>query len=200
QVQTPLYVWQRNIVGFQILYALVYLVYGILLMADINTGPVFNSQLILMSGMVLYVAYVAYSQPKVLMGFHLESNYLKYKNSGLTNSYSLELKNQLVNLLDEEKIYRENDINLDSLADRLGTTRHSASQIINEHFGQNFFELINSYRIKEAMEILKADTEREKNIIDVAYEVGFNNKVTFNKSFKKINEVTPSQYVKALYS
>ena len=150
--------------------------------------------------MVLYVAYVAYSQPKVLMGFHLESNYLKYKNSGLTNSYSLELKNQLVNLLDEEKIYRENDINLDSLADRLGTTRHSASQIINEHFGQNFFELINSYRIKEAMEILKADTEREKNIIDVAYEVGFNNKVTFNKSFKKINEVTPSQYVKALYS
>ena len=50
------------------------------------------------------------------------------------------------------------------------------------------------------MEILKADTEREKNIIDVAYEVGFNNKVTFNKSFKKINEVTPSQYVKALYS
>ena len=200
QLQTPLYLWQRNIVGFQILYAAVYLFYAILLITDINTGTVFNTQLILMSSMVLYVAYVAYSNPKVLMGFHLESNYLKYKNSGLTSSYSLELKNQLVALLEEEKIYRENDINLDSLANRLGTTRHSASQIINEHFGQNFFELINSYRINEAMEILKNDTDREKNIIDVAYEVGFNNKVTFNKSFKKINEVTPSQYVKALFS
>ena len=200
QVRTPLYLWQRNIVGFQILYALVYLFYAILLLTDINTGLVFNSQLFLMSSMVLYVAYVAYSNPKVLMGFHLESNYLKYKNSGLTSSYSLELKNQLLALLEEDKIYRENDINLDTLADRLGTTRHSASQIINEHFGQNFFELINSFRIREAMVILKSDTAREKNIIDVAYEVGFNNKVTFNKSFKKINEVTPSQYVKALFS
>lgn len=200
QVRTPLYLWQRNIVAFQLLYALVYITYGILLITDFNTGFIFNSQLILMSGMVLYVAYVAYANPKVLMGFHLESSFLKYKNSGLTNSYSLELKNQLVKLLDEDKIYRENDINLDSLAQRLGTTRHSASQIINEHFGQNFFELINSYRINEAMEILKADTDREKNIIDVAYEVGFNNKVTFNKSFKRINEVTPSQYVKTLFS
>ncbi len=200
EVRTPLYIWQRNVVAFQILYCLVYCIYGIVLLNNMRSGVLFNTQLILMSAMVLYVAYVAYANPKVLMGFMLEANFLKYKNSGLTSSYSVELKSQLIALLEEEKVYRENDINLDNLAERLGTTRHSASQIINEHFEQNFFELINSYRIHEAMEILKQDTAREKNIIDVAYEVGFNNKVTFNKSFKKINQVTPSQYLKAHFS
>jgi AraC-like DNA-binding protein len=198
-IKTPLYVWQRNVVIFQGLYALVYCVYAALLLKGIRAGFLFNTQLVLMSSMVLYVAYVAYANPKVLMGFHLEKSFLKYKNSGLTSSYSVELKQQLLSLLEEEKVYRENNINLDNLAERLGTTRHSTSQIINEHFGVNFFELINNYRIKEAMVILKNDTSREKNIIDVAYEVGFNNKVTFNKSFKKINEVTPSQYLKTLY-
>ncbi|MEP2935381.1 MAG: helix-turn-helix domain-containing protein [Gilvibacter sp.] len=199
-IKTPLYLWQRNVVLFQGMYALIYCIYAILLLRDVRAGFVFNTQLILMSAMVLYVAYVAYANPKVLMGFHLERSFLKYKNSGLTSSYSVELKQQLLSLLEEQKIYRENNINLDTLAERLGTTRHSTSQIINEHFGMNFFELINNYRIQEAMNILKSDTAREKNIIDVAYEVGFNNKVTFNKSFKKINDVTPSQYLKALYA
>lgn len=199
-VKTPLYLWQRNVVIFQGMYALVYCIYAALLLKEIRAGFLFNTQLILMSSMVLYVAYVAYANPKVLMGFHLEKSFLKYQNSGLTSTYSIELKQQLLSLLEERKIYRENNINLDTLAERLGTTRHSASQIINEHFGMNFFELINNYRIQEAMDILKRDTAREKNIIDVAYEVGFNNKVTFNKSFKKINDVTPSQYLKALYA
>jgi len=199
-LKTPLYLWQRNVVVFQGLYTIVYCVYALLLLKDVRAGFFFNTQLILMSCMVLYVAYVAYANPKVLMGFHLERSFLKYKNSGLTSTYSIELKQQLVDLLEVDKVYRESNINLDNLAERLGTTRHSTSQIINEHFGINFFELINNYRIQEAMDILKNDSAREKNIIDVAYEVGFNNKVTFNKSFKKINDVTPSQYLKTLYA
>lgn len=49
----------------------------------------------------------------------------------------------------------------------------------------DFFELINKYRVKEAMERLKNNPEN-LNIIDIAYEVGYNNnKVNFNKSFKR---------------
>ena len=67
------------------------------------------------------------------------------------------------------------------------------------HFNLNFFELINKYRINEALDILKNDTQKKLNIIDVAYEVGFNNKVTFNKSFKKILAQTTTQYLNALH-
>lgn len=192
----PIYRWQRNIVLFQTAYTLIYTVYWILLILNVFASFMFHMQLIILSTLVLYVAYIAYVNPKTLLGFQLEESFLKYKNSGLTQSYSLELKDTMLKLFEDEKIFNQNDVNLDYLAERLGTTRHSTSQIINEHFNLNFFELINHYRIKEATKILTEDPSR--NIIDVAYEVGYNNRVTFNKSFKKENEVTPSQFKNAL--
>ncbi|PQB04348.1 hypothetical protein BST85_05130 [Aureitalea marina] len=194
----PIWKWQRNLVSFQVLFTLVYAIYLILLVTNQLTGPFFHLQLITLSGMVLYVAYMAYTNPKTLLGYQLEASFLKYKNSGLTNSFSNELKDEMIRLLEEEKIFQHNDINLNTISERLGTTRHNASQIINEHFNLSFFELINHYRIKEAKQIFEEDVAGQKNIIEVAYEVGYNNKVTFNKSFKKLNQLTPSQYLKKL--
>ena len=102
--------------------------------------------------------------------------------------------------METEKVYRKSTINLDYLAEKLDTTRHNASQVINENFNVSFFELINRYRIEETIEILKNDTEKSMNIIEVAYEVGFNNKVSFNKSFKKHLSQTPSEYIQTLRS
>jgi len=195
---TSLLNWQKNIVFFHSFYAIFYCIYGTLLINQIFKGYMFHTQLIILSSIVLYIAYVAYTNPKVLLGFQLEESLEKYKNSGLTTLYSIELKNELVKLFEIEKIHRINNISLDDVSKRLETTRHNASQIINEHFDLNFFELINKFRIDEAMEIIKNDVSRKRNLIDIAYEVGFNNKVTFNKSFKKINSLTPSQYIKTL--
>ena len=152
-----------------------------------------------MTAIVLYVSYVAYANPKMLQAAVqkvkekiIES---KYQNSGLTDGLSLDLKTDLLRLLEDDKIYRQNTIKLATIADQLGTTRHNASQVINEHFGLNFFELINKYRVEEAM-LLLGDNDNDLNIIDVAYEVGYNNKVTFNKSFKRFANLTPSQFIK----
>jgi AraC-like DNA-binding protein len=154
-------------------------------------------------GVVFYVSYIAYIRPEVFKGkINLVDpiNLFKYKKSGLTTAYSNELKENLLRLLVEDKIYKTNDINLETLSDMLGTTRHNTSQVINEHFGMNFFELINTYRINAAQEIFKSDTFNNLNIIEVAYEVGFNNKVTFNKSFKKHLSQTPSQFIRTLHA
>ncbi|MDC7993482.1 helix-turn-helix domain-containing protein [Altibacter sp. HG106] len=194
----PIFLWQRNIVGFMVVFTVIYTVYMLLLINYSSPSIMFHLQLITLSSFVLYGAYVAFAYPKTLMGYQLEASFLKYKNSGLTASYSIELKEALLDLLENKKVYRENGLNLNSLAERLGTTRHSASQIINEHFDLNFFELINQFRIEDAMQQMEADLTGQKNIIDIAYDVGYNNKATFNKSFKKINEMTPSQYRKQL--
>ena len=119
----------------------------------------------------------------------------KYVKSGLTESLSYELKNNLTKLFTEEKLYRKNDINLEMVAQKLNTTRHNASQIINEHFQMSFHEFVNSYRINEAKHILSDQKQKDLNIIDIAYEVGYNNKVTFNKAFKKDTQLTPTQYL-----
>lgn len=192
--------WMINLVFFVEVYAVSYMVYGILIMSvNPNYGFLFNVQVSIIASMVLYIGYISYLRPnmfaidpvvKVIRG-----KSKKYTKSSLTPSYSKELKEKLIYLLETEKIYKQNNINLDFLSQKLDTTRHNASQVINENFNVSFFELINTYRIEEALEILKSDTDKKMNIIEVAYEVGFNNKVSFNKSFKKHLSQTPSQYI-----
>ena len=64
---------------------------------------------------------------------------------------------------------------------------------MNEHFDMNFFKFINKFRIHEAIDIFEHDYCGNMTIIDVAYGVEFNNKVTFNKAFKEETKCTPSQ-------
>jgi AraC-like DNA-binding protein len=62
----------------------------------------------------------------------------------------------------------------------------------------NFYEFINNYRIKEAKEILTADSNQEKTISDIFLAVGFNSKSVFNTFFKKNVGLTPSEFRKQL--
>ncbi|WP_053002381.1 helix-turn-helix domain-containing protein [Kordia jejudonensis] len=191
--------WQRNLVGLISLYILSFTVYCLVIMRIIPKSEfLYHFQIWTMTSMVLYIGFMAFIQPKIITNSYIIRIKDKYKNSGLTKSLSHELKEELLYLLNDQKIYKQNDINLDTLSKMLNTTRHNTSQVINEHFQLNFFELMNQYRITEASEILKNDIHHNLNIIDVAYEVGFNNKVTFNKSFKKYFSQTPSQFQKAV--
>ncbi len=187
--------WQKNIYGIHVSYVFVYIMYGSFIIVGKNSGFLFHAPIVLMSVMVLYIGYAANVQPDVFSGLYAYTNRLfpKYVKSGLTESLSQDLKKCLQDLFDDQKLYRRNDLNLDMVAEKLDTTRHNASQLINEHFEMSFHEFVNSYRIKEAKELL--EKESKSNIIDIAYEVGYNNKVSFNKAFKKDTNLTPSQYL-----
>lgn len=190
--------WTRNLVTLTQVYVLSYFIYGFTITDIIPRSDfLYNLQIVAMASMVLYIGYKSYLMPNLFTASFAKQQD-KYKKSGLTSSFSSELREQLMQLLEVEKIYRQNNISLAIVSDQLGTTRHNTSQVINEHFGLNFFELINKFRIEEATEILKNDKNKNLNIIDVAYEVGFNNKVTFNKSFRKVLSQTPSQYLSSL--
>jgi AraC-like DNA-binding protein len=118
----------------------------------------------------------------------------KYKNSGLTPSAGKRLSEKLQLLMEKEKVYRENDISLDKLSKWLDASRHHVSQIINEYHHVSFFDYINQLRIEEAKQMLKEKSKKELNAIEVAYLVGFNNKVSFIQAFKKATGMTPGQF------
>jgi len=193
--------WQRNIIAIYIGYIFTFLLFTTTTSGFFDIPEFFHLQILVMVGLVFYVAYIIYVQPEIFKGevkLVDPISLFKYKTSSLTPSYSVELKDNLVSLFDEDKAHRENNISLQILSEKLGTSRHNTSQVINEHFNLNFFELINKYRIEDAIEILNNDVKDELTIIEVAYKVGFNNKVTFNKSFKKHLSQTPSQYIKSI--
>jgi len=193
--------WQRNLLSLHIIYTIAYIIYAGGVTGIVNFQPLFHLQIVVMVSAVFYVAYIAYGQPEIFKGKMKlldPLNLFKYKKSGLTPSLSMELKENLMRLLNEDKVFLDNELNLESLSNKLDTTRHNTSQVINEHFKMSFSELMNQYRIDEATKILKRDEYNSLSIIQVAYEVGFNNKVSFNKYFKKQLSVTPTQYIKSI--
>jgi len=119
---------------------------------------------------------------------------VKYKNSGLTADTSLELAKALNLLMQQEKLYRESELKLETLADKLGVAKHYVSQVINQHYHVNYFEYINLMRIEEAKQLLLVSDKKSMNIIEIAYTVGYNTKNTFNTAFRRIVGITPSEY------
>ncbi len=118
----------------------------------------------------------------------------KYKNSGLTTETVNELADALNQLMKNEKLYRDGDLKLETLANKLGVAKHYISQIINQKNGVNFFEYINLLRIEEAKQLLTNSDKKEMNIIEIAYTVGYNTKNTFNTAFRRIVGITPSEF------
>ncbi len=64
-----------------------------------------------------------------------------------------------------------------------------------EQFRVTFVEYLTTVRIGHACKLL---SEKDRNVIEVAYECGFNNLANFNRQFKKLKDMTPSHYRKTL--
>lgn len=146
------------------------------------TGIFFGISFIFINSAVL----IKLSFPNMLSGN------IKYRTTGLCNSnvdqYIIELENAMQN----DKLYLDPLINMEKLAKRINISKNHISQIINDKFGIKYNDYINKYRIEEAQLLIKQN--QFSNLLEVAYEVGFNSKSTFNTAFKKITGLTPTQF------
>ncbi len=197
--------WLNLVVVFYLIYVFCYLLYLIIITVPNEYLSFEKSSFTISISMamgfpILYIGYLAYTQPLIFSGEYLLKDILKmkYKKSGLTKRYSRELMTDLMQLMEDGKLYRGSDVSLDLLSEKLNTTRHNTSQVINEHFKLNFHEFINKYRIEEAKQILEQDSHENLNVVEVGYEVGYNSKSTFFAKFKKATGMTPSEYRRTL--
>lgn len=126
--------------------------------------------------------------------------FLKYNKSGLSESHSIELQKELLEVMTTKEPYLDSDLKLIDLAGMMNINRHHASQIINENFDMSFFEFINNYRVEEAERLITNIKEENLKLVDVAYRSGFNNRITFYKAFKNKNGITPSEYKSKILS
>lgn len=210
--------WAYWMVGFFGLLVAGHLAYHVL-----SAFPFFNTAWdyfisIIMAAAVLCTAWFGFAHPAIFQGYPMAQSIAspplvweaeqttalgnttaatlpsRYKNSGLTPQLAKKMADKLAALMEKEKVYRDNDISLDKLAAMLHISRHQLSQVINEQYQVNFFEYINGLRIEEAKQLLTEKTKQQLNAIEVAYQVGFNNKVSFTNAFKKATGLTPARY------
>ncbi|PTX61360.1 AraC family transcriptional regulator [Kordia periserrulae] len=138
------------------------------------------------------VSYFSFMQPNIFSGT-VKIPFVKYQNNGLSSSMAIEMKDKLTALMESEQLYLDSALTLDVLSERLNLSRHHTSQLINEHFQMNFFEFVNTYRIKEAIKLLQ-DKQSDLNINEIIYTVGFNNRTSFYNAFRKKTGISPKSY------
>lgn len=99
-------------------------------------------------------------------------------------------------LLEEEKIYTRPDLTLHEVASHLEASVRQVSAAVNDGFSMNFNDLINQYRVRAFREKILAGAHRQKSLLGLALDCGFNSKSTFNRAFKKHEGQTPGEFVK----
>jgi AraC-like DNA-binding protein len=121
----------------------------------------------------------------------------KYQKSGLRQEDVADLVNKIRKYMVIKKPFLDRELSIYDLSDQLRISRHTLSEVINEHMGMNFYNLVNEYRVKEVKERMKSDKYRQLTILAIAYDSGFNSKSSFNTIFKEKTGQTPSEYLAA---
>lgn len=106
------------------------------------------------------------------------------------------LKNQMVDYIENEKVFLQKDLTIYDVAKALNTNNNYISNILNNMLDCNFVTFINSYRIEEAKKILISKEYSNYTIEAISAIVGFNSKSAFNNAFKNKVGITPSDYIK----
>lgn len=85
----------------------------------------------------------------------------------------------------------KDDITLDLVSEKLHLSKYYISRLINKRLKQNFNEYINNLRISEACNLLR---ETDTKIADISEDVGFGTIRSFNRAFKLVMGVSPTEY------
>jgi ligand-binding sensor domain-containing protein/AraC-like DNA-binding protein len=122
----------------------------------------------------------------------------KMKHRGLTPNRQFvdECIKKLTYLMEVEHLYRESEMSLPLLAEKLSVSPHLLSQVLNERLNRGFSDFINSYRIEEAKSIFHEPGGEKAKVELVAFDVGFNTVMAFYNAFKKFTGMTPARYKK----
>ncbi|QRR01386.1 helix-turn-helix domain-containing protein [Dyadobacter sandarakinus] len=105
------------------------------------------------------------------------------------------LHEQLLNVMDAEKPYLNPDLSLADLARRMKLNTTSISQLINAGSGKNFNDFINAYRIMEFKKQVLMPAHAHLSLLGIALDCGFNSKATFNRAFKKQDNLSPGEFL-----
>jgi AraC-like DNA-binding protein len=114
-------------------------------------------------------------------------------NTPISNEDEL-FVHQLLEFVKQKQSYINPELTLAKLSEELNVNSEYLSSILNGRLNMNFFDFINHYRVEAFKVACKNPENRNLTLISIAYDCGFNSKATFNRVFKKITNLTPSEY------
>lgn len=91
------------------------------------------------------------------------------------------------------EVHYQDDLRLEDMAEKAHMAPSYFSSVFKLMKGATFIEYLNDIRIRQAMDCL---LRTDLSVTEISFQVGYNNIGHFNKMFKKVTGVTPTQYRK----
>lgn len=185
------------------LFVFITMVYIIMTLASFSLvvmGYIFCSVPVVQAGIILicviFICLHVINQraPRFFQVLMMEIEKEGYERSLLQNIDVDSILSQLKVLMEQEKIYFDDELLLKNLAAELMITPHQLSQLLNERLDTNFNNFVNQYRVEEAKKLLVE--EHDKPVLAIAYEVGFHSKTAFYNAFSRFVGKSPHAYRK----
>jgi AraC-like DNA-binding protein len=193
----PTYTWLRNVL---ILFALLMLILSVNLILDargFGSYNFFHWQLfyLVMAVNIYYMGIQGYRQ----QSFPTAAVFKKETVAPASVSYDEEsiarAKEKILSALGKEKAYRDPEISLIKLSEKIGLSTNVVSYVINNVMGKNFRNLVNDYRIAEVKTKMSDPDFRHLSILGIALECGFNSEASFYRVFKKATGMSPKEFM-----
>ena len=126
-----------------------------------------------------------------------DSSAKKYSSSSMSKVEMQVLFSRVEKLFNEDAIYLDSDLKIDSIAQTLNVTTHRISQTINTIATKPFYDYVNAFRVNHLKQLLTNLDNHKFTILALAIESGFNSKAKLNRVFKQQVGMTPKSFQKS---
>ncbi len=93
-----------------------------------------------------------------------------------------------------EKKFKNPKYTASKMAEELGVNTRQVGFIINLRCQESYTQMVNDFRIKEAMYLMRDKNSEDMTTEEIGLQVGFSNRQTFHTAFFKQTGVTPYKY------
>lgn len=178
--------WLHNFLGgFTLLWLL-----QVPFAATVHFYPLY----LLLAAWVIWTAAIVILKPEISLPAADRPSFLKPPTPSELRQKGIWLKSAVKSTY----YYRDPELSLTSLAEKLGLTAHELSRIINTVLKKTFNDFINEFRVAEVIRKMQDPAHDRLTLLGIAYDSGFNSKATFNRTFRKMTGKSPAQYKNTL--
>ena len=119
-----------------------------------------------------------------------------YAKSKLEHIDVLAKRNQLEQLMTQERCFENENLSLNDVAHSLSLSAQLLSELVNSSYGVGFPRYVRGYRIEEAKKMLL--DEPDASVLSISLATGFKSQSSFYTAFKELTNLTPAAYRKSM--
>lgn len=120
----------------------------------------------------------------------------KEKHISLTQEECEQLLARVRSCMEMQELYINPDLKIGQLSDKTGVSVYLLSYLFNHYLNSSYYDFVNSYRIEEFNRLLEKGEHTQYTLQALIERCGFSSRTSFFRYFKKVNGMSPGEYIR----